>query len=123
MEGIFAWLLSLDTRAREINDRLEQDPEIAAYPFPFRVLEISNGIAAVASPRSAEVSVMRFLGLVDPDLREADPDSPAAIAAQKTLGEIQGRVRKLIEAETDIEGVRWRVDTDWFAARGVRLQY
>jgi hypothetical protein len=26
-----AWLLSLDTRAREINDRLEEDPEMSAY--------------------------------------------------------------------------------------------
>ena len=86
------------------------------------MLEIGNGVAAVASPRSTEVPVMRFLGLVDPALRDADPDSPAAIAAQKKLGVIQGRVRKLIEAEPDIERVSWRVDKDWLAKHGVRLQ-
>jgi hypothetical protein len=64
---------------------------------------------------------MRFLGLVDPSLRNADPNSAAAIVAQKRLGEIQGRVRKLIEAEPDIQRVSWRVDADWFAQRGVRL--
>ncbi len=46
----------------------------------------------------------------------------AAIAAQKKLAGIQGRVRKLVEAEPDIERVSWRVDTDWFAAHGVKLQ-
>jgi hypothetical protein len=119
---LVTWLLGLDPRVREINDRLEQDPAIAAYPFPFRVLEINSGIAMVASPRSSQVSVMRFLGIVDRSLRNADPDSNAAIAAQKTLAEIQGRVRKLVEAESDIERVSWNVDTDWFAARGVQIQ-
>lgn len=118
---LVAWLLSLDTRAWEINDRLAEDPEIAAYPFPFRVLETSNDLAVVASPRSADVPVMRFLGLVDPSLRNADPNSAAAIAAQRRLGEIQGSVRKLIEAEPDIQRVSWRVDADWFAQHGVRL--
>lgn len=119
---LVAWLLTLDPRVWEINDRLEQDPEISAYPFPFRVLEIGYGVASIASPRSPQVSVMRFLGIVDPGLRNADPDSPTAIAAQKELADIQGRVRKLVEAEPDIERVSWRVDADWFAAHGVQLQ-
>ena len=83
---LIAWLLSLDTRAWEINDRLEEDPEISAYPFPFRVLETANGIAVVASPRSADVPVMEFLGLVDPSLRNADPSSAAAMVAARSDG-------------------------------------
>jgi len=42
---LIAWLLSLNPRVWEINDRLEQDREISAYPFPFRVLEINKSIA------------------------------------------------------------------------------
>jgi hypothetical protein len=122
MAILVAWLLSLDTRVWEINDRLEEDPELSAYPFPFRVIEISNGVAVVASPRSVDVPVMRFLSLVEPSLRDADPNSAAAISAQKRLAEIQGRVRKLIEAEPDIHSVSWRVDADWFAQHGVQLQ-
>jgi hypothetical protein len=83
---LVAWLLGLDPRVGEINDRLAQDAEIPAYPFPFRVLEISDGVAVVASPRSHQVSVLRFLGIIDPALRNADPDSTAVIAAQKRLG-------------------------------------
>jgi hypothetical protein len=49
------------------------------------------------------------------------PDA-AAVAAQKGLADIQGRVRKLVEAEPDIERVSWRVDVDWLAAHGVQLQ-
>jgi hypothetical protein len=119
---LIAWLLSLDLRVWEINGRLEQDPEICAYSFPFRVLEINKGIAVVASPRSPQVPVMHFLGIVNPVLRNADPDSPAAVAAQKKLAHIQGRVRELVKAEPDIERVSWRVDTDWLAAHGVQLQ-
>jgi len=119
---LVAWLLSLDPRVWEINDRLEQDAEISAYPFPFRVLEINKGIAVVASPRSPQVPVMHFLGILDPALRNADPDLPAAVAAQKELAGIQGRVRKLVEAEPDIERVSWRVDADWLAAHGVQLR-
>jgi hypothetical protein len=119
---LVAWLFSLDPRVWEINDELEQQPEIASYPFPFRVLEIENGVAVVASPRSPEVSVIRFLGLIDPSLSGADPDSPAAIAAQKQLAKIQGRVRELVEGEPDIERVRWQLDLDWFASHGVQIR-
>lgn len=119
---VLAWLLSLDPRVWTINGRLREEPAIAAYPFPFRVLEIRDGIAVVASPRSPEVSVMRFLGLIEPGLGDADPDAPRAVAAQERLAEVQARVRALVEAEPDIRGVRWRLDTDWFASRGVRLE-
>jgi hypothetical protein len=117
---LIAWLSSLDPRVWEINDRLEKDPKISAYPFPFRVLEISNGVAVVASPRSPQVSVIGFLGIIDPGLRNADPSSPAAVAAQEKLARTQARVRKLVEAEADIERVSWRVDADWLAAHGIR---
>jgi hypothetical protein len=119
---LIAWLLSLDPRVWKLNDRLEQDPEIAAYPFPFRVLEIRNGVAVVASPRSPQVSVIRFLGVIDPGLRNADPDSPAAVTAQKKLASVQGRVRKLVEAEPDIQRVSWRLDADWLAGHGVQVE-
>jgi len=119
---VLAWALSLDTRVWAINARLRDDAAIAGYPFPFRVLEIREGIAFVASPRSPEVSVLSFLGLVDPGLRNADPDSPRALAAQERLAEVQARVRKLVEAEPEIRGVRWRLDTEWFASRGVQLE-
>ena len=119
---LITWLLTLDPRVWKINDRLEQDPEIAAYPFPFRVLEIRNGVAVVASPRSPQVSVIRFLGVIDPGLRNADPDSPAAVTAQKKLASVQGRVRKLVEAEPDIQRVSWRLDADWLAGHGVQVE-
>jgi len=119
---LFAWLLSLDPRVWEINDQLEQNPDISTYPFPFRVLEISNGVAMVSSSMSPQVSVLRFLGILDPGLRNADPDSPAAIAAQEKLAHVQARVRELVEAEPDIERVRWRLDTDWLATHGIQLQ-
>jgi hypothetical protein len=86
------------------------------------VLETSNGVAVVASPRSVDVPMMRFLSLVDPSLRNAEPNSAAAIVVQKRLGEIQGRVRKLIEAEPDIRSVSWRVDADWFGQHGARFR-
>jgi hypothetical protein len=105
----------------EINDRLKQDPDIAAYPFPFRVLEIDKGIAVVTTPRSPEVSVMHFLGILDSAPRNADPDSPGAVPAQKKLAEIQGRVRELVEAEPAVEQVSWRLDKDWYATHGVQL--
>ena len=47
---LIAWFPSLDFRAWEINDRLSQDRELSAYPFPFRVLEIDTGVAVVNLP-------------------------------------------------------------------------
>ena len=61
---LVAWLLSLDPRVWKVNDRLEQDPEISAYPFPFRVLEISNGVAVVASPHRSQCAASVAVGCV-----------------------------------------------------------
>jgi len=115
------WAIDHDWRAGELSDQLQQDPEIAAFPFPFRVITVSNGVAVVSSPRSASFSALHFLAIIDPQLANLEPDDPAVIAAQKHLARIQGRVAKRLMQEPDIERIRWQLDQQWFNERGVRI--
>ncbi|MET0064765.1 MAG: hypothetical protein ABW076_00305 [Candidatus Thiodiazotropha sp.] len=119
--GLIAWLMSLDFRIGEINDTLSSDPQISAYPYPFHVMQIVGTTAYVSTPRTNAVPAITFLGMIKPALSTKSDQDPAVIAAQKELGAIQGKVRKLILERDDIEKVSWRIDKEWFAAKGVWL--
>ena len=54
--GLVAWLLTLDPRLGEIDRMLQADPEIAAYPYHFHVLEIQKTTAVVSTPRTPAAS-------------------------------------------------------------------
>lgn len=118
---LLVWVASLDPRVGEINDRLEQDPLVAAYVYPFRVIAINNGIAEVSTPRSYEVPVMRFLALVRPELSGKAQDSPEMMAAQAELVKVQKRVQEIVTSQPDIKAVRWVLDRQWYADRGISL--
>ncbi len=119
--GLIAWLMSLDFRIGEINDTLSRDPQISAYPYPFHVMQIVGTTAYVSTPRTNAVPAIQFLGMIKPSLSTKSDQDPQVIEAQKELGEIQGKVRKLILDRPDIEKVSWRIDKEWFAAKGVWL--
>ena len=120
--GILAWWLSsLDFRASEINDILADDPQIAAYPYPFRVISVSNGSATLSSPRSFEVPVIRFLGIIQPRLAGKAQTDPEVMAAQAELVRVQKQAAKLAKAQPDVDRVRWQLDRDWYLERGISL--
>ena len=116
---LIAWLLTLDGRLSEIDDMLQDDPQLAAYPYQFKALEIENKTAVISTPRSTSLPAIRFLGIIKPGLANRSAQDPAVIAAQKELASLQSKVRKLVTSRTDIEKVRWRLDKDWYASRGI----
>ncbi len=113
------FLFGGNPRVRALNDILKTDTEISAYPFPFHVTKLENGIATVTSPRSAEFSVLKFIGLAWPDLDGMDGNKPEVIAAQKRLARIQGKVGEILKKEPDVKAIQWVLDKDWFEDRGI----
>jgi hypothetical protein len=120
--GLLTWISTLDFRLGEIDEMLQNDPEIANYPYPFRALEISGSTAFISTPRSSAVPAVKFLSIIKPGLRNKSEQDPAVIKAQKELGAIQSRVRKRILERKDINSVKWRIDKEWYANRGVWLE-
>jgi hypothetical protein len=120
--SLFAWTLSLDFRIGEINGMIRQDTLIAAYPYPFRVVEIKGKTAVLSSPRSSAMPAVRFLGLIKPRLRNLDEQDPRLIEAQKELAEIQSKVRKLVLSRDDIDRIDWVIDREWYAERGIWVE-
>jgi len=49
---VLAFVASCDPRVGELNELLKADPQLAAYPYSFRVLELEEGVAVMSSPRS-----------------------------------------------------------------------
>lgn len=116
------WALQSDSRVNQLNAALLNNPTIANYPFPFRVLSLERGVATVSSPRSAEVSVLVFIGLAYPGLKGKDGDDPRVIAAEKQLAEVQGRVKKTLLAEPGVDSVQWKLGSEWFGHKGLYLR-
>jgi hypothetical protein len=115
------WLATLDLRLGEIDDMLQQVPEIADYPYKFRALEILGTTAVMSTPRSTSLPAVQFLGMIKPGLANKSDQDPAVIAAQKELGAIQSKVRKLVLSRKDIDNVRWRLDKEWYTDRGIQI--
>lgn len=119
LAGFLAWLLSLDSRLGEIEEMLQNDPALAAYPYQFQALAIEGRTAVMSTPRSTSLPAVRFLGMIKPSLANKSEQEPAVIAAQKELGGLQSKVRKLVTSREDIDRVRWRLDKEWYSSRGV----
>ena len=120
--GLLAWLLTLDFRLGEIDAMLQQDQEIGGYAYSFRALEITGTTAIISTPRSNAVPAVKFLGMIKPGLRNKSEQAPEVIAAQKELGAIQSKVRKLVLSRNDIEKVRWRIDKEWYSQKGIWIE-
>jgi len=117
--GVLGWAVSLDYRAASLNDLLADDPLLAAYPYPFRVRAVHDGVAELYTPRSAALPAVRFLALLQPSLAASAPDDPAMVAAQQQLARVQQHAKALVEAQSDIDAVRWVDDLAWYERRGV----
>ncbi len=113
------WALNYDPRVNELNAFLSQDAELSNYPYQFKVIELEEGKAVMSSPRSPQVSVLRFLSIIKPELSRNNPDSPALIAAQKELANLQQKAKKMILSQADVHQIRWELDKSWFASYGV----
>lgn len=119
---VVTWIVAnWDPGAARLNGRLENDAEVAAYPYPFRAESLKDGVAVLKSPRSFDVPVARFLAVVDPHLAGKDPDDPAMVAAQARLAAVQKRAQAIVEADPQVRSVRWTLDRAWYAERGIPL--
>jgi hypothetical protein len=119
---LIAWLLTLDFRLGEIDEMLQQDQQIASYPYPFRALEIRGNTAILSTPRSTTVPAVKFLALINPGLKNLSEQDPKVISAQKELASVQSKVRKLVSSRDDIDRVDWRIDKEWYAEKGIWVE-
>jgi len=114
------WGLNYDPRVSELNDLLSQDSELRDYPYQFKVFELNQGTAVMSTPRSPQVSVLKFLSIIKPTLSK-NPDSPEVIAAQKELANLQQKANKMVLSQADVNQVRWQLDKSWFANYGIYI--
>lgn len=117
------WILSSwDPGASKLNALLATDAELAAYPYQFRVESLNDGVATLKSPRSFEVPVIHFLAVIEPRLAGKDANHPDVMAAQAALVHQQKRAQEIVERQPEVKAIRWALDREWYAARGLPLQ-
>jgi hypothetical protein len=119
---VIAWLLTLDFRVNEIDNMLLQDQQITSYPYPFRTLEINGKTAVMSTPRSRDLPAVKFISLINPELKNLSEQDPKMISAQKELAAVQSKVRKLVTSRDDIDMVDWRIDKEWYAEKGIWVE-
>jgi len=117
------WLASLwHPRLWALNDLLNAEPVVAAYPYAFRVIDFRDGIATLSTPRSFSFPVIRFLPILEPELANLAQDHPRMVAAQQRLIAAQKRAMELIQSQPDVREVRWELDLVWLAEHGIQVQ-
>lgn len=117
--GFIWWLSSLNFRVSEINELLEADTELAAYPYSFRVKSLEDGVAEVSSPRSAKLSAIQSLRVMYPELKQHNAVSDEMVAAQKELARVQSYAGQLVKRQEDVKTIRWVLDQRWLAKHGI----
>ena len=121
--GLFLiWKSQHDPRIDALERMLADDLEVSDYAYRFRVFGIEGNTAVMSTPRSPEMSVLRFLEIIRPDLDVDQPDSPPVIAAQKELARVQYRTREIVMSHPQIDDVRWQLDRQWYLRHGVDVR-
>ena len=112
-----------DSQARELTRTIAEkgSPELRAYPYQFRVLKVTDGVAYVTTPRSFDVPAARLIALLFPDINTRDANDPAFVAAEKRLAAIQGEAQKIVASQPGIRAVHWKIDRDWLTAHGIEV--
>ncbi len=113
------WVFYESPGVSRVNAALEAHAELRGYPYRFRALELSNGVATLSTPRSAEFPAYRALGILYPALEGEDPDSAAMVEAQQELARVQGIAREVAVADEDVNRVVWELDERWLRANGI----
>lgn len=116
-----SWLAGGDSRVDALNELLANDTELAPYPYPFRVLSLTDGIAEMSSPRSAQMPAMQFLRAAFPELSNLSVQDEAMMAAQDQLAYHQSRAAELVKGHSDVRAIRWVLDEGWFRRRGILI--
>ena len=119
--GLIAIALYEPPVVRELNEKLEQDPLVSAFPYTFRVLRVEGDTAVMSTPRSPAVPVERVLGILFPDIAGQPSDSPTFQEAQKRLARTQTRARDLVLEDPRVKRVQWHLDRDWLLQHGIQL--
>ena len=121
LTGVAYWASGVDERAEQLNVMLAGAPGLQDYPYRFRVLSVSDGVAVMTSPRSAEMGPLHFLRILDPALIDKDVVHPDMMAAQDLLAAKQSEAERLVVAEPDVDRIRWQLDEKWYAENGFFL--
>ena len=120
---VLFWLYSLWTpRVWELNELLEAEPSVAAYPYAFRVVEFNDGVAILSTPRSFAFPAVRFLPILYPELANLAQDDPRMVAAQQRLIDVQKGAMELVQKQPDVRLVRWMLDVGWLADHSIQVQ-
>lgn len=116
------WISSLwQPQVWEINEVLDADPELADYPYQFRVKRLDNGVAVLSTPRNFQVPAVRFLEVIHPELAGLAQDDPKMVSAQQSLIDHQKRTQGLVLSQPGVERVDWELDVQWLADHGVQV--
>lgn len=106
-------------KVAELNSYLEADPQVADFPYPFRVIRMEDDTAVLSTPRDPSMPVYRVLGVIFPQLKGKGPDDPRFQEAQRRLAQVQKRARSLVLQQPGVKSVRWELDERWLMEHGL----
>lgn len=118
------WLIQRpDQQTRDLNATIatKGSEQLKTYPYPFRALRVTDGIAVLTTPRNRETPAFRFIGAIHPEIDVKNPNDPAFIAAEKELAAVQSEVSRIAAGQPGIKGVRWELDQAWLIKHGIAV--
>ena len=112
-----------DAPVRALNDLIQSQgsPQLTTYPYRFRVLRVEGDTAVMTTPRNFSVPAFHFLGVIHPEIDVKNPNNPAFIAVQQTLGAVQSEASTIVLAQPGIKRITWELDEEWLHKHHINI--
>ncbi|MCW8932751.1 MAG: hypothetical protein OQL19_21250 [Gammaproteobacteria bacterium] len=104
-----------------MNKQLQSIAEIKNFPYQFKVLRITNGVATLNSPISTELPCGKVIQIIFPSLKNKSLLSEEYQKAQKQLAMVQTQVENTVKSNPEIVKIIWELDRSWLIQNGISL--
>ena len=103
----------------KLNGQLEDNETLAAYPYPYRVLDFRNGVATLSMPHADDAGIAVALRALFPELADVPDDSPQLEAARREMARVRAIAAEVVISHPDVSRVDWMLDRRWLNDNGI----
>ena len=103
----------------KLNGQLEDNETLAAYPYPYRVLDFRNGVATLSTPHADDAGAARAIRALFPALADAPDDSPRLAEALLEMARMRAIAAEVVISHPDVGRVDWMLDRRWLNDNGI----
>ncbi|MDX1589943.1 MAG: hypothetical protein R3296_13475 [Oleiphilaceae bacterium] len=116
------WLGWRGVTVINLNNAIQSNEQLAAYPYPFRVLRVEGQTAVMSTLRSPSVATGEAMKTLFPSLANHQPHSRELQRVEREFARLQALASEVVLERAAVRRVRWELDENWYYLNGMALK-